>query len=252
MHDENSNKTTHFGFKEIPMADKAKKVGQVFQRVANKYDVMNDLMSFGIHRLWKRFAIDLAAIRPGQKVLDLAAGTGDLARQLAPIVGENGLVVLADINDAMLVIGRERLEDAGIFENVDYVITDAEQLAFPENTFDCITISFGLRNVTDQQAALNSMYQVLSPGGQLMILEFSKPQSNVLQKIYDVYSFSVLPFLGKLVAKDSASYQYLAESIRKQPNQEALKTMLFQAGFVNCDYHNLSGGIVAIHRGFKA
>lgn len=243
--------TTHFGYQKVLVAEKAKKVAAVFHSVAQKYDLMNDLMSAGVHRLWKKFTIELSALKPGQCVLDLAAGTGDLAAQMAPIVGKNGKVILADINESMLQIGRERLENKGIFENVEYIITDAEQLAFPDNTFDCITIAFGLRNVTNKQAALESMYRVLKPGGKLLILEFSKPRSNILQKIYDAYSFSVMPMLGKLVAKDSASYQYLAESIRKHPDQEALKLMLQQANYENCDYHNLAGGIVAVHQGYK-
>lgn len=249
--EDKDQETTHFGYQKVPVTEKAKKVAAVFHSVAQKYDLMNDLMSAGVHRLWKKFTIELSALKPGQCILDLAAGTGDLAAQMAPIVGKNGKVILADINESMLQIGRERLENKGIFENVEYIITDAEQLAFPDNTFDCITIAFGLRNVTNKQAALESMYRVLKPGGKLLILEFSKPRSNILQKIYDAYSFSVMPMLGKLVAKDSASYQYLAESIRKHPDQEALKLMLQQANYENCDYHNLAGGIVAVHQGYK-
>lgn len=248
---DNDSKKTDFGYQEIPWSEKTKKVSEVFHSVASKYDLMNDLMSGGVHRLWKRFAIELAGIRSGQCVLDLAGGTGDLTKRLVNLVGKEGCVVLADINESMLKVGRDRLTDHGIVSNVEYVLANAEQLPFPPNSFDCITIAFGLRNVTDKQAALNSMYQTLKPGGRVLILEFSKPISAGLRKVYDAYSFSVLPFLGKIIAKDAASYQYLAESIRKHPDQETLKSMMEQAGFEKCDYHNLTGGIVAAHRGYK-
>lgn len=251
MSESQDRKTTHFGFQEVPLQEKAQKVAEVFHSVANRYDVMNDLMSLGIHRLWKRFTIELTGVRAGQQVLDLAGGTGDLAQRLAGLVGEKGLVVLADINDSMLKIGRERLINQGILNNVAFVQANAECLPFPENSFDCITIAFGLRNVTDKEAALRSMFQSLKPGGKCLILEFSKPTAPLLKPIYDAYSFKILPAIGKLIAKDEASYRYLAESIRRHPDQNTLKTMMEQAGFERCDYHNLSGGIVALHRGFK-
>jgi demethylmenaquinone methyltransferase/2-methoxy-6-polyprenyl-1,4-benzoquinol methylase len=219
--------------------------------VAQKYDVMNDLMSMGVHRVWKRFTIELAGVHQGQRVLDIAGGTGDLAAKFARLVGPQGEVVLADINDSMLKVGRERLTDKGIAGNVQYVQANAECLPFPENHFDCITIAFGLRNVTDKDAALRSMYRVLKPGGQAMILEFSRPYKAVTP-FYDLYSFKLLPLMGKLVANDADSYQYLAESIRMHPDQETLKQMMESAGFIRCEYHNLSAGIVALHRGYKA
>lgn len=243
---------THFGYKTVNKAEKQARVADVFTSVAKKYDIMNDLMSFGIHRLWKRFAISLSGVRAGQKVLDIAGGTGDLAKVFSREVGRNGHVVLSDINAAMLEVGRERLINAGC-NNVDFVLANAETLApFDDESFDLLTISFGLRNVTDKDAALRSMYRVLKPGGRLLILEFSKPIFEPLSKAYDLYSFTALPMMGKIVANDSESYQYLAESIRMHPNQQTLKQMMEQAGFVNCDYHNLTAGIVAVHRGFKA
>lgn len=245
------DKSTDFGYQQVPWSEKTKKVGEVFHSVAGKYDLMNDLMSAGVHRLWKRLTIDLTGVRPGQCVLDLAAGTGDLAKRLSGLVGKEGLVVLADINESMLKIGRDRLTNHGIVSNVAYTIGNAECLPFPENTFDCITIAFGLRNVTDKDAALRSMYRILKPGGRALILEFSKPTLPGLKPVYDAYSFAVFPLLGKLVAHDPDSYRYLAESIRRHPDQETLKTMMQQAGFERCDYHNLSGGIVAVHRGYK-
>lgn len=244
-------KTTDFGYQDIPWEEKTEKVAEVFHSVASKYDLMNDLMSGGVHRLWKRFAIDLTGARADQTILDLAGGTGDLTKRLIHLVGKNGKVILSDINDSMLKVGRDRLIDQGILNNVDYVLANAENLPFAENSFDCITIAFGLRNVTDKQAALTSMFQTLKPGGRVVILEFSKPTVPGLKKIYDAYSFSVLPMLGKLVTNDAKSYQYLAESIRKHPDQETLKQMMQQAGFENVTYHNLSGGIVAVHRGYK-
>lgn len=245
------NNSTDFGYKTVPVADKAKMVAGVFHSVAGKYDVMNDLMSMGIHRLWKRFTIDLSGVRSGQKVLDLAGGTGDLAAKFARIVGDSGEVVLADINDSMLNVGKEKLRNMGIVSNVRFVQANAECLPFPDNHFDLITIAFGLRNVTDKLAALKSMQRVLKPGGRLLVLEFSKPANPLLTQAYDIYSFKVLPAMGKLVAGDSESYQYLAESIRMHPDQETLKGMMLEAGFDEVEYHNLTGGIVALHRGFK-
>ena len=245
-----AEKTTHFGFQDVPWEEKQKKVAGVFHSVAQKYDVMNDLMSLGVHRVWKRFTIELSGVHHGQRVLDIAGGTGDLASKFARLVGPAGEVVLADINDSMLKVGRERLTDQGIAGNVRYVQANAECLPFPDAYFDCITIAFGLRNVTDKEAALRSMLRVLKPGGQAMILEFSKPYK-ALGPLYDLYSFKLLPLMGKLVANDAASYQYLAESIRMHPDQETLRHMMEAAGFSNCEYHNLSAGIVALHRGFK-
>lgn len=243
--------TTHFGFKTVATTEKAGKVAQVFHSVAAKYDLMNDLMSFGIHRVWKRFTIDCSGVRRGQKVLDLAGGTGDLAAKFSRIVGEQGEVVLADINDSMLKIGREKLRNLGVIGNINYVQANAEALPFPDNHFDCITIAFGLRNVTDKDKALRSMYRVLKPGGRLLVLEFSKPLLEPLNKAYDAYSFHILPKIGELVAHDSESYRYLAESIRMHPDQETLKSMMDDAGFENTTYFNLTGGIVALHRGYK-
>ena len=250
--DTDGNEQTHFGYKTVNKAEKQARVADVFTSVAKKYDIMNDLMSFGIHRLWKRYAISLSGVRAGQHVLDIAGGTGDLAKVFSREVGRNGHVVLSDINAAMLEVGRERLINAGC-NNVDFVLANAETLApFDDESFDLVTISFGLRNVTDKDAALKSMYRVLKPGGRLLILEFSKPVFEPLSKAYDLYSFTALPIMGKLVANDSESYQYLAESIRMHPDQQTLKQMMQQAGFENCDYHNLTAGIVAVHRGFKA
>ncbi len=251
MMEEKQDKTTHFGYEDVPVAEKVNKVAEVFDSVAPKYDVMNDLMSLGVHRLWKRYTIDLSRVRSGQTVLDLAGGTGDLAKQFAKRVGPKGQVYLADINDAMLKKGRERLINAGITGNVQYIQVNAEDLPFEDNTFDCITMAFGLRNVTDKDAALRSMYRVLKPGGRVLILEFSKPTFPGLKSIYDAYSFSVLPALGKLLLNDEKSYRYLAESIRMHPDQNTLKQMIETAGFEECDYHNLSGGIVALHRAYK-
>jgi demethylmenaquinone methyltransferase/2-methoxy-6-polyprenyl-1,4-benzoquinol methylase len=241
-----SDKTTHFGFKKVPVEEKAQRVRSVFDSVATDYDLMNDVMSLGIHRL----AIGMANILPGQQVLDLAGGTGDLALLIAPRVGPQGRVVLSDINNAMIRTGRARLLDRGIAGNVEYVQADAERLPFPDNSFDCITMAFGLRNVTHKQTALDSMYRVLKPGGRLLILEFSRPAA-LLKPAYDFYSFSILPRLGQLIARDAASYRYLAESIRMHPDQNTLVGMLESAGFEGCDFHNLTGGIVAIHRGYK-
>ncbi len=247
----NVGETTHFGFKTVPTAEKQAKVAEVFHSVAAKYDLMNDLMSMGIHRLWKRFAITLSGVRRGQHVLDIAGGTGDLAKVFSREVGSTGRVVLSDINESMLNVGRDRLLDAGC-SNVDFVLANAETLEpFADESFDLLTISFGLRNVTDKDAALRSMYRVLKPGGRLLVLEFSKPVFEPLSKVYDLYSFTALPFLGKLITNDAESYRYLAESIRMHPDQRTLKQMMEAAGFQSCDYHNLTGGIVALHRGFK-
>lgn len=240
-----------FGFTQVPKQEKIKRVADVFHSVADKYDVMNDLMSFGIHRIWKKVTIEYSSVRKGQKVLDLAGGTGDLTAKFSKLVGDDGLVVLADINESMLKVGRDKLRDKGLFKNIEYVQANAEELPFTNNYFDCITISFGLRNVTDKDKALRSMWRVLKPGGRLLILEFSKPQYQILNKAYDLYSFSVLPLMGKIVANDSNSYRYLAESIRMHPDQKTLKKMMEDVGFVDVNYHNMTGGIVALHTGFK-
>jgi len=246
------DRTTHFGYREVAEKDKARLVGGVFHSVAARYDLMNDLMSGGIHRIWKRLTIELSGVREGQRVLDVAGGTGDLAARFSHIVGSSGRVVLSDINESMLGTGRNKLLDHGVCANVDFVLADAEQLPFADASFDCITIAFGLRNVTHKERALESMLRVLRPGGRLLVLEFSKPQNELLGKLYDAYSFGVLPKLGKLVAGDEDSYRYLAESIRMHPDQETLRDMMEDAGFGRCDYHNMTGGIVAVHRGFKA
>jgi demethylmenaquinone methyltransferase/2-methoxy-6-polyprenyl-1,4-benzoquinol methylase len=243
--------TTHFGYQTVPKAEKAAKVAEVFHSVAARYDLMNDLMSMGIHRLWKRYAIEMSAVRPGQKVLDIAGGTGDLAKAFSKRVGSAGQVILADINASMLSVGRDRLINAGLMQNLEFVQANAECLPFDDNSFDLVTIAFGLRNVTDKNAALRSMFRVLKPGGRLLVLEFSKPVVEPLARAYDAYSFSVLPALGQLVTQDASSYRYLAESIRMHPDQETLKGMMDAAGFERTDYHNLTGGIVALHRGFK-
>lgn len=247
----NTEKTTDFGYQEVPLTEKAEKVAEVFTSVAGKYDLMNDLMSLGIHRAWKKFTLDLSGVRAGQQVLDIAGGTGDLTRQFIKRVGDKGCVYLADINAAMLNVGRDRLLNEGVTNNIRYIQANAECLPFEDNSFDCVTIAFGLRNVTDKDQALASMYRVLKPGGQLLILEFSKPLLPLVQAIYDKYSFSVLPKLGDWVAGDAASYQYLAESIRMHPDQETLKQMMLSVGFDKAEYHNLSNGIVALHRGWK-
>jgi len=245
------NEFTDFGYRKVPPEQKASRVAEVFHSVAAKYDVMNDLMSLGVHRIWKRIAVVHSSLRPGDRVLDLAGGTGDLAALMAPRVGDSGLVVLADINDSMLRQGRSRLIDKGIVSNVRYVQADAEMLPFPDNYFSHITIAFGLRNVTHKDRALAAMYRVLKPGGRALVLEFSKPVVPALNKIYDVYSFSVLPVLGRVVAKDETSYRYLAESIRMHPDQQTLLDLMQAQGFEACRYFNLTGGIVALHEGFK-
>lgn len=243
--------TTHFGYRDVPVAEKQKLVGRVFTSVAAKYDLMNDLMSFGVHRLWKRWFAATSGVRAGDAVLDLAGGTGDIAALLLPLVGERGNVVVGDINVAMLRVGRDRLLDRGFVRNLAYAQLNAESLPFPAASFDAVTIAFGLRNVTDKDAALREMFRVLKPGGRALILEFSAVQSEVLKPLYDFHSFTVLPRLGRLIANDAESYQYLAESIRKHPDQAALKAMMEAAGFVRVDVRNLSAGIVAIHRGYR-
>ena len=247
----NSEEKTHFGYEQVAKEDKAGRVADVFHSVAAKYDIMNDLMSGGVHRLWKRVTIETSAVRPGQNVLDIAGGTGDLTAKFSKLVGRDGNVVLADINSSMLNVGRDKLLDKGIAGNVKFVQADAQQLPFPDNYFHCITIAFGLRNVTDKDEALKSMYRILKPGGRLLILEFSKPQNEILEKLYDQYSFRVLPTMGKLITNDSDSYRYLAESIRMHPNQATLKQMMLDAGFEKCGFQNMAGGIVALHKGFK-
>ena len=244
--------STDFGFSRVDRAAKAGLVRGVFDSVASRYDLMNDLMSGGIHRLWKRFTIELSAARAGQTILDIAGGTGDLAAKFSSQVGPEGRVILADINAAMLEVGRDRLIDKGATGNIDVVQADAQALPFEDDSIECITIAFGLRNVTDKGMALRSMLRVLRPGGRLLVLEFSKPTSPLLAKVYDQYSFQVLPAMGKLIAQDSESYRYLAESIRQHPDQETLLELMEESGFANVSYHNMTGGIVAVHRGFKA
>jgi demethylmenaquinone methyltransferase/2-methoxy-6-polyprenyl-1,4-benzoquinol methylase len=242
---------TDFGFEQVPWGEKARRVRGVFDSVAGNYDLMNDLMSAGTHRLWKRFTLSCTRLRPGQVALDVAGGTGDLSAGMARQVGPRGLVVLTDINAEMLSRGRDRLLDEGLVANTRAAQANAECLPFKDNSFDCVTIGFGLRNVTDKAAALASMRRVLRPGGQLIVLEFSKVVVPALKPLYDAYSFKLLPLMGKLVARDEASYRYLAESIRKHPDQETLLGMMREAGLEDCRYHNLSGGIVAVHRGWK-
>jgi demethylmenaquinone methyltransferase/2-methoxy-6-polyprenyl-1,4-benzoquinol methylase len=246
-----SDRSVDFGFEKVPWAQKAERVRAVFSSVAGRYDLMNDLMSFGAHRLWKQFTLSLTGLAAGQRALDVAGGTGDLAVGLARQVGKSGHVVLSDINRDMLAAGRDRLIDSGFAGNVECVLADAERLPWADDSFDCVTIGFGLRNVTDKAAALASMHRVLKPGGQLLVLEFSTPVAPGLKPLYDAYSFGVLPRLGEWVAKDAASYRYLAESIRMHPDQETLLAMLNEAGFGQTRYHNLTGGIVAVHRGYK-
>lgn len=243
--------TTHFGYREVPTTEKAGRVGEVFRSVADKYDVMNDLMSAGLHRLWKRQAVAYANVRPGQEVLDLASGTGDLVRLLAPRVGPNGRVVMTDINEAMLARGRDRMIDAGLGGSLEFALVNAEALPFPSSQFDRVTIAFGLRNVTDKARALREMYRVLKPGGCVMVLEFSELYVKPLRPLYDLYSFHLLPRMGQLVANDADSYRYLAESIRMHPKQDELRDMMTEAGLEDAAYFNLSGGICAVHRGYK-
>lgn len=241
-------KTTHFGFETVAEEEKARRVAGVFNSVASKYDVMNDLMSAGLHRLWKRFAIGVSCVREGQRVLDVAGGSADLSRLFLKEVGSSGQVVLTDINNAMLRVGRDRLLDEGFATPVAQC--DAEHLPFPDNYFDCVSIAFGLRNVTQKDAALREMYRVIRPGGRVIVLEFSKV-AKPLEKIYDAYSFKVLPKIGELVTNDADSYRYLAESIRMHPGQEELKKMMEEAGLERVEYFNLTGGVVAVHRGYK-
>jgi demethylmenaquinone methyltransferase/2-methoxy-6-polyprenyl-1,4-benzoquinol methylase len=246
---QDQQETTHFGYREVPVQEKTGLVHEVFESVASSYDLMNDLMSLGVHRLWKRDFVASSGIRLGHRVLDLAGGTGDIAALMSKRVGKNGSVVLSDINEAMLEVGRQRLEDRGISGNITYALANAEKLPFCDGEFDAVTIAFGLRNVTDKKAALREMHRVLQPGGKAMIMEFSQVQVEALKKIYDGYSFGILPVLGKLVAGDEDSYRYLAESIRKHPGQEELAQMMRDAGFDRVRYRNLTGGIVAIHSG---
>lgn len=246
-----SSENTDFGFQRIPLQEKTHKVAEVFSSVAEKYDLMNDLMSLGIHRWWKKRAVAASGFRPGHQVLDLAGGSGDLTARISPLVGEQGRVCLADINAEMLRVGRNRLLDQGLHANVQIVRANAESLPFIENYFDRVIIGFGLRNVTDKSAALAAIYRVLKPGGRLIILEFSKPVLTFLQPVYDVYSFKLLPWLGEIVANDAASYRYLVESIRMHPDQDKLRELTLSAGFDRCHYQNFSGGIVALHQGIK-
>jgi demethylmenaquinone methyltransferase/2-methoxy-6-polyprenyl-1,4-benzoquinol methylase len=244
-------KTTHFGFTEVPESEKASHVAGVFHSVAARYDLMNDLMSFGVHRIWKQITIESSGVRPGASVLDLAGGTGDLAAAFAKRVGDDGRVVLADINAAMLSVGHDKLVDNGNYNRIRWVQADAEALPFEDKSFDCVTMAFGLRNVTRKDKALESIYRVLKPGGRLLVLEFSKPLSPTLGQIYDRYSFDLLPKMGKWVTGDAESYQYLAESIRKHPDQDTLRSMMEAAGFSDVSYTNLTGGVVALHKGFR-
>ncbi|MFQ3229089.1 bifunctional demethylmenaquinone methyltransferase/2-methoxy-6-polyprenyl-1,4-benzoquinol methylase UbiE [Reinekea sp.] len=244
--------TTHFGYKTVKSEEKQAMVADVFHSVAAKYDIMNDLMSFGVHRVWKKYTIEMSGVRVGNRVLDIAGGTGDLTRAFSKRVGPQGQVILADINESMLKVGRDKLADKGVAGNLEVVQANAEVLPFPTDYFDVVTIAFGLRNVTDKDKAIAEMLRVLKPGGRLLVLEFSKPKSELLSKAYDLYSFKALPLMGKLVTQDADSYQYLAESIRKHPDQETLKQMMLDAGFARVSFHNLTGGIVAMHRGVKA
>ncbi len=250
--DRDSEGTTHFGYREVPVGEKSARVGAVFDSVASRYDLMNDLMSGGMHRLWKRFALARARIRPGDRALDLATGSGDLAAGLARAMGERGYLVASDINASMLERGRDRLIDEGVGTRIGFVQADAQYLPLPDRHFHCVTIGFGLRNVTDQARALAEMTRVLRPGGRLVILEFSRPAGAWFRRLYDTYSFSVLPQLGQWVAGDADSYRYLAESIRMHPDQPTLKGMMEAAGLVHCSWNNLTGGVVAVHTGYRA
>jgi len=252
MSTDNSSKesTTHFGYREVPVEEKTGLVGQVFHNVAHKYDLMNDVVSLGTHRLIKRFTVELSAVRSGQTVLDLAGGTGDFSLLFSPLVGESGSVVLADINESMLRTGRDRIIDEGLVGNISFSLANAEKLPFAHDIFDCIVIAYGLRNVTDKDAALRSMFRTCKPGGRMLVLEFSRPKNSTLGKAYDLYS-KLWPVAGKLVMNDSESYQYLVESIRMHPEQETLKKMILDAGFSRCEYHDVMGGICAIHIGYK-
>lgn len=247
----NQHRTTHFGFKDVPKEEKARLVGDVFSSVADKYDVMNDFMSFGVHRLWKKFTIARSRVRPGHKILDVAGGSGDLAAAFAKRVSPTGEVILTDINPAMLERGRAKLVDNGLGESIKCVLTDAEKLCFDDNYFDRVSISFGLRNVTRKDRALAEMARVIKPGGCALILEFSHPVSKTFAQLYELYSFKVIPKIGSVIAKDADSYQYLVESIRKHPNQETLKKMMLDNGFDQVTYHNMTNGVVALHIGYK-
>jgi len=247
----NKEETTHFGYQQVPVDEKSNRVADVFHSVADKYDLMNDLMSAGVHRLWKKHTIETSGAKRGDTILDLAGGTGDLAAKFCRIVGSTGKVTLSDINESMLENGRTRLTDMGIAGNIEYVQADAQDLPFPDNHYNITTMAFGLRNVTDKDAALRSIFRVLKPGGKLMVLEFSKPVLPSLGTIYDKYSFHIMPKIGKLVANDEDSYRYLAESIRMHPDQETLKSMMEDAGFERTSYHNMTGGVVALHVGYK-
>ena len=244
------DKTTHFGYQDVSPEEKTQKVGEVFDSVAGKYDVMNDVMSLGMHRVWKRYFTHIINLRPDHQILDLAAGTGDISALLAPKLGDKGSITLCDPNTAMLDNGRQRLVDRGLLHNIHYIQAIAESLPFKDNHFDRVTLAFGLRNFTNKEKALSRIFDLIKPGGQLLMLEFSKPQ-NWMQGLYDTYSFKFLPRMGQIIAKDADSYQYLAESIRKHPDQQTLQKMLESAGFEECDFINLSGGIVSIHRGYK-
>lgn len=247
----NQEKTTHFGFNSVRWNEKENKVKKVFHSVADRYDLMNNVMSLGLHHLWKYFSIELSQVRPGQLILDVAGGSGDLTKLLSKKVGQKGRVILSDINSKMLAVGRDRLLNEGLHSNINFAQANAEALPFQDNSFHCVTIGFGLRNVTDKEAALRSIYRVCKPGGKIMVLEFSTPNSKALKFLYDWYSFNILPKLGQLIANDGASYQYLVESIRMHPSQEELSALIEQAGFEDCRYHNLSGGIVALHTAYK-
>ncbi len=246
-----TTKQTHFGYRQVDETQKADLVGEVFRSVASNYDVMNDVMSLGNHRWWKRFAVSHSGLQLGDHALDVAAGSGDLSRRFADQVGPSGKVVMTDINPAMLEQGKRRMVDAGFIGNIEFAIEDAESLSFSDDSFDCVSISFGLRNVTHIDRALASMYRVCRPGGRLMVLEFSTPKNPLLKRVYDTYSFNVIPKMGEIIARDRDSYQYLVESIRKHPDQETLKDMMQSAGFEDVRYHNLQGGIVALHVGYK-
>lgn len=246
-----SEGNTHFGYKIVPLKNKASYVAGVFDSVAKRYDVMNDIMSGGVHRIWKHITVEISRVKPGQKVLDVAGGTGDLAARFAKRVGPSGHVVLSDINQSMLDVGRDRLIDKGLVKNISYVLADAQMLPFQDDSFDIVSIGFGLRNVTDKDRALVSMRRVLRPGGKLLILEFSKPYSDIISRLYDEYSFKIIPKLGRLLANDEGSYKYLAESIRMHPDQETLREMVENAGLLNVEYINMSGGIAAVHMGIK-